>query len=156
MSSTPTPVENELKTRKSILPAWLVLSLLSILFWGIWGAMSKVVSDQIDPYTNQALFTLGLIPAMALVFRFGELSGGSNRKRGMFYALLTGLLGGAGNIAFFKALGLGGKASVIVPVTSMSPLLTVIMAYFMLRERMSGSQKVGLGFALAAIYLLSL
>ncbi len=139
-----------------MVPAWLALSLLTILLWGVWGATSKAVANDINPYMNQVLFAIGLLPVIAVVLRSRRLSGGNNRKRGMFYAFITGILGGTGNMAFFKSLTLGGKASVVVPVTSMSPLVTVIMAYFMLRERMSGSQKVGLGLALVAIYLLSL
>jgi len=86
----------------------------------------------------------------------GRLAEGVNRRRGIFYAFITGVLGGTGNIAFFKAFSEGGKASVVVPATSLSPLVTVILGYFLLKERASGSQKVGLALAIAAIYLLSL
>lgn len=138
------------------LPTWLILSLLTILLWGVWGAISKVVSNDLDAYMNQVLFTLGLIPLMLFVSRSRRLSGGTNRKRGIFYAFITGILGGTGNIAFFKALTVGGQASVVVPMTAMSPLVTVLMALGILREKLSTSQKIGLGMALVAIYLLSI
>jgi transporter family protein len=143
-------------TRKKKVPSWLAFSLLTILLWGLWGATSKVVSNDIDAYMNQVLFTIGLMPLMLLVLRSRRLSGGSDRKRGIFYAFITGILGGTGNIAFFKSLTLGGQASVVVPMTAMSPLVTVLMALALLREKLSTSQKVGLGIAFVAIYLLSL
>ena len=132
------------------------MSLLTIVLWGIWGATSKAVSNDIDAYMNQVLFTVGLMPLMLLVLRSRRLSGGNDRKRGIFYAFITGILGGTGNIAFFKSLTLGGQASVVVPMTAMSPLVTVLMALALLREKLSTSQKIGLGIAFVAIYLLSL
>ena len=154
MKSTVTA--NAMKTAGYRFPGWLVYSLLTILLWGIWGALTKVISGDIDAYMNQVLFAIGVLPVMAIVLFSRRLAGGANRSRGIFCAFITGVLGGTGNIAFFKAFSEGGKASVVVPATSLSPLVTVILGYFLLKERASGSQKVGLALAIAAIYLLSL
>lgn len=135
---------------------WLFYSLLTILLWGGWGAISKAVADDINAYMNQFLFTLGLLPLMLLFFRSPRLAGGRNRKRGIFFAFLTGILGGLGNIAFYKSLSMGGRVTVVVPMGGLSPLVTVVVAFVVLRERMSAYQKVGLAIALAAIYFLSL
>jgi bacterial/archaeal transporter family protein len=137
-------------------PAWLVYSLLTIALWGVWAAVSKVISSEIDATTNQVLFAIGLVPVMLVVYRSPRVKGGANRRRGIFYAFITGVLGGTGNIAFFRSLMVGGKASIVVPATSLSPVVTVLMGYFVLRERLTASQKVGLVVAMAAIYLLSL
>lgn len=137
-------------------PSWLVYSLLTILLWGVWGAITKAISADIDAYTNQVLFGLGVLPVMVIVLFSERLAGGANRRRGIFYAFITGVMGGTGNIAFFKAFTAGGKASVVVPATSLSPLVTVILGYFLLKERANGYQKLGLVLAMIAIYLLSL
>lgn len=157
MTDAPKPSRSqvtEAPAGKKRIPQWLLYSLATILLWGVWGATSKAISDDITAYMNQVLFTFGMLPLIGLVVRSRRLSGGINRKRGIFYAFITGILGGTGNIAFFKSLTLGGRASIVVPITAMSPLVTVIMAFFVLRERMSASQKVGLALALAAIYCL--
>jgi transporter family protein len=138
------------------IPAWLVYSLLTLVLWGIWGFTSKVVSNDINAYTNQVLFALGMLPLLPLVVFSPRLRGGTNRKLGISYAFITGVLGGTGNIAFFKSLMVGGKASVVVPATSLSPVVTVLMGYFLLKERLTGLQKFGFGLALVSIYLLSL
>ena len=137
-------------------PFWLVYSILTLVLWGIWGATSKVVSDQIDAYTNQVLFGIGIVPLFLLVAFSPRLRGGVNRHRGIFYAFITGILGGTGNIAFFRSLMDGGTASVVVPATSLSPVVTVLMGYFILKERLTAVQKLGLVLATAAIYFLSL
>lgn len=139
------------------MPRWLAFSLLTILLWGAWGAVSKVASDGVDANTNQIFFTLGLLPLIVIVWRSPRLRGGHEQRRaGIGWAFLTGILGGTGNIAFFRALVVGGKASIVVPVTALFPLVTVLLAVGFLRERLSRPQIFGLVLALVAIYLLSM
>ena len=139
------------------MPRWLAFSLLTILVWGAWGAVSKVASDGVDANTNQIFFTFGLLPLILLVWRSPRNKpAGEGRRIGIRWAFLTGILGGTGNIAFFRALVMGGKASIVSPVTALFPLVTVILAVTFLHERIGTAQKVGLALALAAIYLLSM
>jgi transporter family protein len=123
----------------------------------VWGAVSKVSSDAIDANTNQVFFTFGLLPLILLVWRLSRNDAKrEGRSTGITWAFITGILGGAGNIAFFHALGIGGKASIVAPVTALFPLTTVILAVTLLSERMGTAQKIGLVLALVAIYLLSM
>jgi len=117
--------------------------------------VSKAAVDIISPLMNQVLYTLGLVPPLIVAARSRSLLGGTDRRRGTMYGVVTGLLGGVGNIAFFTALGAGGKASTVVPLTSVYPLFTVFAALFVLKEQLNRVQIVGIGLALVAIYLLS-
>jgi bacterial/archaeal transporter family protein len=136
--------------------AWLFYSLLTVVLWGVWGVVSKIASDRIDADTNQIYFTLGLLPVALASFGSLGAPGGEGRKAGIRWAFLTGILAGAGNMAFFHALAIGGRASIVIPVTALFPIVTVILATTFLRERMGTAQKIGLVLALVAIYLLSL
>jgi transporter family protein len=139
------------------MPRWLAFSLLTILVWGAWGAVSKVASEGVDADTNQVFFTLGLLPLIVLVWRSSrKRPEGAGRRVGIGWAFVTGILGGTGNIAFFRALVMGGKASIVSPVTALFPLVTVILAVTLLHERVGTAQKAGLALALVAIYLLSM
>jgi uncharacterized membrane protein len=138
-----------------MMPAWLFYTFVTVLLWGVWGFESKLLVDRASPYTVQVLYTFGLIVPVAVVLFSPKRFAGQHRGRGFFYAVLTGLLGGVGNIAFFVAL-VKGKASVVVPLTSLSPLVTVLVGVVFLKEKMRWFQYVGLVLALAAIYLLSL
>jgi transporter family protein len=134
-------------------------SLLTIVLWGTWGLVSKVASAGVDAYVNQLLYTAGLAPLMIFVAWTVHRQSGSEsrqgRTRGVFWAFLTGILGGVGNIFFFQALVMGGKASVVAPVTALFPMITVLLALIFLRERLGRVQWVGLLLAFVAIYLLS-
>jgi transporter family protein len=148
--------ESAARTTLAGMPVWLSYSLLTIVLWGAWGVVSKIASSGVDANTNQIYFTVGLLPLMLLVlpaaYRATERP---QRHVGVAWAFVTGLLGGAGNIAFFRALGSGGNVSVVAPVTALFPLVTVVLAVTCLRERLSKQQIVGFALALVAIYLLS-
>jgi transporter family protein len=153
MSTAATP-----RTRKTIagIPAWVLYSLLTIVFWGAWGAVSKVASAGVDSNTNQVFFTIGLLPLILIVLRSRRLAIGTQRRSGMAWAFFTGILGGMGNIAFFHAFVVGGKASIVVPATALFPVVTVLLAAMFLHERLGKLQMVGLMCALVASYLLSM
>ncbi|MGA3222313.1 MAG: EamA family transporter [Acidobacteriaceae bacterium] len=138
------------------MPSWLFYSLLTIVCWGAWGVVSKVASASVDADTNQIFFTIGILPLILLVLQSPRLAGGTQRRSGITWAFITGLLGGTGNIAFFHAMVIGGKASIVVPTTALFPLVTVILAITFLRERLSKWQVLGFVLALPAIYLLSI
>jgi bacterial/archaeal transporter family protein len=138
------------------MPSWLIYSLLTLVLWGVWGVTSKIISNDINAYTNQVYFVIGLVPLLPLVIFSPRMKGGIHRKRGIFFAFVTGILGGAGNIAFFKSLMSGGEASIVVPATGLSPIVTVLMGYFLLKEKLTGLQKAGVVLSLVAIFLLSM
>jgi transporter family protein len=147
------------------LPLWLIWSLVTIVLWGTWGLVSKIASGGMDAYINQLLYTAGLAPLLAFtawtVWKRSQAEGAESaekraaRRVGVFWAFLTGILGGVGNLAFFQAMVVGGKASVVAPVTALFPMVTVVLALIFLRERLGRVQWAGLALAFVAIYLLS-
>jgi bacterial/archaeal transporter family protein len=140
----------------SIAPAWLWLSLLTILLWGAWGLQSKIIAEKISPWMNQVLFPIGLLPPFAWMLLSKNLRKGAHLPKGSIYAFITGILGGTGNIAFLAAMSTGGKAAIVVPWVGLAPLVTVILARFTLQESITRVQMAGLALALVAIYLLSI
>lgn len=138
------------------LPAWLWLSLFTIFLWGAWGLESKIIAERISPWMNQVLFTLGLLPPMVWMLFSKNLRTGVSLPKGGAYAFVTGVLGGTGNIAFIASMGMGGKGAVVVPFVGLAPLVTVVMARAVLKERITRTQIAGLALALVAIYLLSI
>lgn len=145
--------------RSSRFPLWLFWALVTIVLWGTWGLVSKIASEGVDAYVNQLLFTVGIMPLMVFVawtvHRQGARESREARRQGIFWAFLTGILGGVGNIFFFQALVKGGKASIVAPVTALYPMITVLLALVFLKERLGRLQWIGLLLAFVAIYLLS-
>lgn len=136
---------------------WMLLSILTVFLWGAWGLESKFVVDRISPFVNQVVFAAGLVPPLIwILFSKNLRRTTGDRRRGAFYGLITGVLGGTGNIAFYLALAKGGKASVVVPLAGLAPLVTVVLALLVLKESLNRAQIAGLFLALISIFLLSL
>jgi len=138
-----------LKTR------WFWYSILCVLCWGMWALLSKLGSREIPPETMQFLFTVGALPVgiALLLARRGNLE---KSKKGISYAVLNGILSGVGGLTLFAAYHTNGNTSLITVATSLYPMITVVLAVLILRERLTATQALGLAFAGVAIVLFSL
>jgi bacterial/archaeal transporter family protein len=139
---------------KSPFPRWLIYALLCIFWWGIFGFLSKIGSDKLPPGQVQIWFTFGTFPLLVPALLRSRVRVGTD-KLGVTYGTLTGFLAGIGNLALFAALE-NGKASIVGPVTTLYPLVSVILAVIVLQERTNRWQFIGVILAVAAIFILSL
>jgi transporter family protein len=133
---------------------WFWYSLLCVFCWGAWALLSKFGSSEIPPETMQFLFTLGALPvciALLIARRFKM----EKSPKGIFYGILNGVLSGIGGLTLFAAYHTNGNTSLITSLTALYPVITVILAVTILRERFGVIQMVGLGFAAIAIVIFS-
>ena len=138
----------------SFIPAWLLHALLCIFWWGVFGFLAKVGSSSITPSGMQVLFTMGALPLVLLIVVRLRWRVDTNRW-GVAYGAANGIFAALGGIAYFAAMG-RGEASLVGPVTSLFPLVTVVLAAVALKEKLNRVQLVGLACALVSICLLSL
>jgi drug/metabolite transporter (DMT)-like permease len=117
--------------------------------------MGRVIGDALTPAQSQALCTLGMLPIIAVLPFLGKKEPARNPRKGTVVALAAGMLSCVGNVAFYYVLNLGGKAATVVPLTAMYPLVTIVLAVLLLRERLNRFQLCGIALSLAAIYLLN-
>jgi bacterial/archaeal transporter family protein len=138
---------------KASIPKWLRYALFCIFWWGVFGFLAKLGSDRTSPGQMQILFTIGMLPLAAAAVWSAGMKVETDRL-GVFYAVLIGVLAGLGGVAYFAAME-NGKASLVGPVTSLFPLLTVVLAVTFLKERMNRIQVAGIILGLIAIAILS-
>ena len=142
-----------IKNHKAPFPKWLFYALLCLFWWGVWAFLAKLGADQMTPMQVQVLFTLGLLPLAFLALLQLKWNVDTD-KRGIVCGVLNGVFTGLGLLAYYAALA-KGKASIVAPVTSLFPLLTVLLAFFLLKERMNRVQIMGVVCALTSIFILS-
>lgn len=135
------------------MPKWLVYSILTLLLWGGWGVLGKVVGDSLTPAESQAFSTLGLLPLIVVLVLRRKPGQGAHVARGLATGFLSGALAGLGNIGYFHALSIGGPASTVTPLTALYPVVTILLAVFVLREKIVAVQIAGILIALVSIYL---
>ena len=131
---------------------WLVPAVMTIVWWGLFGFLAKLGSDEVNAYDMQILFTLGTLPIAAYILL--RRSGMRSDRRGRITGAIIGLVAGAGGIAYFAAMA-RGKASIIGPVTSLFPVLTVVLATTVLKERLNAVQAAGIVLAVVSAALLA-
>jgi len=139
---------------RGAVPRWFVFTVFAVVCWGLWAVISKLIGDAITAAQSQALSTLGLLPVMVALGRTKTVEPvGGEGRRGVVLAFLAGILTCVGNVAYYHALNAGGKASTVVPLTALYPLVTIGLAVMMLGERLNRIQAVGIGLSILAIYL---
>jgi transporter family protein len=134
---------------------WFWYSVICVLCWGAWVLFSKLGSDEIPASAMQFLFAFGFIPVALLVLILKPVKFEKSMK-GIACSLGNGVLAGIGGLALFAAYRTGGNTSVITAATALYPLITVVLAILVLRERLTWLQVGGLGFAVVAIIIFSL
>lgn len=133
------------------MPRWLILSLLAVVCWGVWAVISKLIGDAVTAAQSQALSTLGLLPVMLALGASRKLTATGRRRRGSIIAFTAGALTCAGNVAYYHALHAGAKAATVIPITALYPLVTILLAVLLLRERLNAIQLGGIVLSLVAI-----
>ena len=135
-------------------PAWAWYAGICIICWGLWAFLAKIGSESATAFQLQILFTLGMLP-VALCMLAGMRWKLDCDLKGASYGVLSGVTTGLGMLGYYGALHVQ-SASVVSPVTGLFPLLTVVLAFVLLRERLNRVQICGIGLALIAIVILSI
>ena len=134
--------------------SWFLYALITTVFWGVWGALIELPEKAGFPATlGYCVWALTMIIPSFFSLKSNGWKLDTNRKA-VVSGLVIGFLGSIGQIVLFQALIIG-PAYLVFPIISLSPLLTILMSYFLLKERASVRSWTGIVLALVAIPLLS-
>ncbi len=138
-----------------LLPGWLWFAAIALVFWGITGVTQKLATNKISSELSFIWFAYAMIAISATLTLFVPIHW-HVRPLIFWAAVAGGTLNGLGALTSFTALESGGKASVVISLISLYPLVTVGFAVAVLHERLTSAQTVGVGLAIIAAILLSL
>lgn len=135
--------------------AWLAYALVTVVSWGIWGALAGLSAQHGFPDTLvYCVWSLTLIPPAAFVLWRGGWAL-DRTPRAVAYGMAIGLLGAGGQMILFHALTVG-PAYYIFPIVSLSPVVTIALSFLLLRERTGWQGSAGIALALVALPLFDL
>jgi drug/metabolite transporter (DMT)-like permease len=138
---------------EALMPKWLVYSIVTFAIWGTWGFVTELAGRAgVPALGNLVLFTIGLIPAAAVALLSPGVKVGTDKRRGLLWGFATGLAGGLGNVAVYRAFELG-KTAVVYPLTGIYPLVTLAVAWACMRERLNRVQALGVIAAVLAVFV---
>lgn len=133
---------------------WLVFALITTLTWGVWGEFSELIQQEGFPAEMvYIVWAFSMIPCALVALWIGGWKIDRTPKS-ILLGMSAGLLGAGGQLILFEALRFG-PAYIVFPFVSMSPVITIALSLFLLRERANRIQTVGIVVALAAIFFLS-
>jgi len=129
---------------------WILPAIVTFICWGIWGFIPKITTQYISPmsaiiYETIGAGIMGFVVLTLIGFR-PEI-----HAKGIGLAIATGVLGMTGALGFLFAVK-SGKVSIVAMFTAMSPVITILLAYFLLKEPITLREGLGLLFAFTAIY----
>lgn len=134
--------------------AWLSYTTITIVSWGVWGALIEVPQKSGFPSSlGYIVWAFTMIP-FALVVMYQVNWRIETDKRSILLGSAIGLLGAGGQLLLFEALR-EGHAYIVFPFIALYPILTIILSVIFLKEKTSVLKWIGIVFALAAIFLLS-
>ena len=133
---------------------WFFYAVVTMLFWGIWGALIERPEKNGFPATlGYAVWAFTMVPcalvALAVIGWVPE-----HDLRSVVLGSTAGLLGAAGQLVLFDALR-RGPAYLVFPVISLSPVVSVLLSVVLLGETASPRAWAGIVLALLAMPLLS-
>jgi len=133
---------------------WLLYTLITTVFWGIWGALIELPGRAgFPPTLVYIVWSLTMIPCALAGLAIIRWKLDYDLKSVLF-GMTIGLTGAGGQIALFKAL-LVGPAYLVFPIVSLSPAITVLLSVIFLKESTTRKHWVGISIALIAIVLMS-
>lgn len=132
---------------------WYFYSLLTVVTWGLWGVFSKLASNYAQPRQALLFQTAGVLLFALLVLAMERFTIHWSLP-GFSWAALGGFFAFIGFLTFFAALD-EGKASTVVTLSALYPLVTILLSIAFLHEKLTMRQSVGIGFALIACALLA-
>lgn len=136
------------------IPLWLVFAMVALVFWGITGITQKLSTNAIS--TELSFFWFGVAMLALAVAVLPKVSlHGHLTTRDFWLAVIGGTLNSLGAYTSFAALEKGGKASIVIPLCYLYPLLTILLAITFLHESLTRPQLAGIVLALIAAILLS-
>ena len=135
--------------------SWILFAAVALVFWGVSGVTQKLATNRISSELSFLWFAYAMM-AISLVLMATATLNWHVPGRIFWLAVAGGTLNGLGALTSFKALESGGKASVVIALIALFPLVTVALAVVFLHEKLTLVQGAGIALAIIAAILLSL
>ena len=133
--------------------SWFIYSIFALVLWGLWGFFPKLATYYINPMSILIYEVIGTIVVGCIVLVILGFSP-EVQFRGVLFGLLTGITLTLGSLFFLFALN-EGKTSVVVTMTALYPLITILLAFLILKEQITLRQGIAIILALVAMVLFS-
>jgi transporter family protein len=135
------------------LAPWLIYTILALICFGLGGLLQKLSTDRVSAESALVWLVVGFLVLQPLVYPGRTALQYSARS--ILFVLLAGVLNALGSWAVLAAMKSGGKASIVVPLTAVYPMVVCVLSPILLQEHITAMQGVGIACGMGAIFLLA-
>ena len=124
--------------------SWVVYALLSAVFAALTSILAKIGISNVNSNLATAIRTVVVvIVAWGLVFITGAQSGIADiGAKGWVLLVLSGIGTGISWLFYYKALQIG-EASKVVPIDKFSVVISMVLAFVILHEKVTAKTVIG-------------
>jgi len=116
--------------------AWPLYSVISLILWGVWGVILKYLDNFYNTVTTYYLSAIGSFATATILTLIMMNDFNANPLKHMQYPLMAGFFGTLGYWFMVKALE-QCKASIVVTVTAVYPIITLALSILILSEKLA-------------------
>jgi drug/metabolite transporter (DMT)-like permease len=135
----------------------MVLAIVSGIGFGVYFVALRM-ANPLGLFMPMTLARIGSITTCSLIFLVmafrGGTSGATMNRKAVLWALGTGVLDTSGNLLFVAATR-AGRLDVAAVLASLYPASTIVLAGWLLKERLSRRQGLGMAVAAAAVVMIT-
>ena len=123
---------------------WLVFAILSAVFAALTSILAKLGISGVDSNLATAIRTMVVLAmAWGMVFITNSQRGiGEISRRSWLFLILSGVATGISWLCYYKALQMG-DVSKVVPIDKMSVVITLVLAFVLLKEQFTAKSLIG-------------
>ncbi|MCQ6254830.1 EamA family transporter [Methanocaldococcus sp.] len=130
----------------------VILGLLVAIFYGVGTFFAKIVCEKNPLFQWIVVNIVGIILSIFIIIKYKVMI---TDQKIIMYAIISAILVVIGSLILYYAL-YKGKASIVVPISSIGPAITIILSILFLKESLTTTQMIGVFLILVGIILLSI
>ncbi|MEO2118102.1 MAG: EamA family transporter [Methanocaldococcus sp.] len=131
----------------------IILGLLVALFYGVGTFFAKIVCEKNPLFQWIVVNVVGIILCLIILIKYRNII--ITEQKILSYAIISAILVVIGSLILYYAL-YKGKASIVVPLSSIGPAITVALSILFLKETLTIYQMIGIALIIIGIVLLSI
>ena len=131
----------------------IILGLLVAVFYGIGTFFAKIVCEKNPLFQWIVVNIVGIILCIIILIKYKNII--ITEQKILTYAIISAILVVVGSLLLYYAL-YKGKASIVVPLSSIGPAITVALSILFLKETLTITQIIGVVLILLGVILLSI
>ena len=132
---------------------WLLPTFGAFVLCGLWSFIPKITIKHISPKSAMLFEVLGGI-ILAIIVLISLNFKPDIHPKGVFLAIVTGILGFAGALCFLYAAS-KGPISLVAVLSALYPIIAIVLAIFFLNESITIKQGLGIVLGLGAMILIA-